>query len=98
MLKKATAAILLIAVVFTMTSCFTHKHIVGNGPRGNTVVTERQWYVLWGLVPLNNPDTKAMAGGAQDYEITTQTSFLDIIINIFTGYITIYSRTIEVRK
>ena len=59
---------------------------------------ERQWYVLYGLVPINEVDTNAMAGAATDYEIMTQHTGLDVIINIFTGAISINSRTVIVRK
>ena len=39
-----------------------------------------------------------MAGGATDYTVTTEQSFLDVVINIFTGLVTIYSREITVDK
>ena len=58
----------------------------------------RQWYVLFGLVPINEVDTNAMAGTATDYEIMTQHTGLDVIINIFTGVISVNSRTVIVRK
>ena len=58
----------------------------------------RQWYVLFGLVPINEVNTNAMAGAATDYEIMTQHTGLDVIINIFTGVISVNSRTVIVRK
>ena len=54
--------------------------------------------MLYGLVPINEVDTNAMAGEATDYEIMTQHTGLDVIINIFTGAITVNSRTVIVRK
>jgi len=39
-----------------------------------------------------------MAGGAANYEIKTEQSPLDIIINFFTGIVTVYSRTVTVTK
>jgi hypothetical protein len=59
---------------------------------------ERQWYVLWGFVPINSVDTKVMAKGAKDYEIKTETNALDVVINIFTSAVTVYSRTVEVKR
>jgi len=97
-MKKIFAGLLIATIVLFEVGCYTHHHIVGNGAKGNTEVTARQWYILFGLVPLNNVDTKEMAAGATDYEIITQTSFLDIVMNMFTGYITVYSRTVEVKK
>jgi len=97
MFRKIVCVILLVAMLGTI-GCYTQNFIVGNGPKGNTVVKERQWYVLWGLVPLNTVDTKAMAGGTTDYKIMTQHSFVDVVIGIFTGIVTIYPKTVEVTK
>jgi hypothetical protein len=62
------------------------------------MMQQRQWYILWGLVPLNNVDTYHMAGGTKDYEIKTEASALDVIISIFTGIVTVNSRTVTVTK
>lgn len=58
----------------------------------------RQWYVLWGLVPINDVDTNAMAGQSTDYEITTSVTVVDFIINAIGSYVTVNCRTVEVRK
>ncbi len=57
-----------------------------------------KWYVLWGLVPINNVDTNAMAEGATDYEITTALTPLDVVISVVLGQVTVYSRTVTVQK
>ncbi|MBU1701293.1 MAG: hypothetical protein KJ970_12415 [Candidatus Eisenbacteria bacterium] len=82
----------------TLAGCAAHVHKVGAGPSGNDIVEARQWYILWGLVPLNEVDSNVMAAGAKDYEITTSQQPLDIIINIFTGIVTVNSRTVTVTK
>ena len=46
-----------------LSACSTHTHVVGNGPSKGETVQARQWYILWGLIPLNNVDTNAMAAG-----------------------------------
>jgi len=97
MIRKIAVVLCLLVFVF-VTGCMTHVHTIGAGPKGSTVVEQRQWYVLWGLVPINNVNTKAMAAEATDYEIMTQQSALDFIINIFTGWVTVYSRTVTVTK
>ena len=33
--------------------CATHGHKMGNGAQGNDMMEARQWYVLFGLVPIN---------------------------------------------
>lgn len=96
MLKKLTALVLVAIMLFSV-GCYTHVHVVGNGPQGSTVETARQWYALWGLIPLGDIDTNAMAGTA-NYKIQTSQTPLDIIINFFTGIVTVYSRTVTVTK
>ena len=53
---------------------------------------------MGGLIPINKVDAKEMAKGAKDYTIKTEQSALDIIINIATGWATVYSRTVEVKR
>lgn len=97
MLKKLPAVVLILGILFVV-GCSTHVHKIGNGAQGNDMIESRQWYVLWGFVPLNQVDSKSMAGAATDYEITTEHTALDFVINIFTGLITVHSRTVTVRK
>lgn len=89
---------LMLGVMFLFAACSTHVHTVGSGAQGNTKMEERQWFVLWGLVPINEVDSKEMAGDAQNYTITTEQAPLDVIINIFTTYVTVVSRTVTVEK
>ncbi len=93
-LLVAVATVFLLGAV----GCMAHIHTIGAGSRGAGFGSARQWYALWGLVPINNVDSKAMAGDAVDYTVKTWVSPLDFLINIFTGYVTIYSRTVEVRR
>lgn len=96
-MKKLTAIGLILILLF-MVACSANIHVIGNGPQTHEVVKARQWYALWGLLPINDVDTNQMAGGATDYQIKTERSATDIILNIFTGYVTIYSRTVTVTK
>ena len=98
-MKKYISLIALTAALsLPMTSCYTMSHEVGNGGTTASETSERQWFVLWGLVPINSVDSQAMAGGATNYTVTTEQSFLDVVINIFTGWVTVYSREITVTK
>jgi hypothetical protein len=98
MLRKLASVAILALVVMMLVGCAAHTHIVGTGPAGSDVVVKRQWYAIWGLVPINQVDSGAMAAGATNYSIHTEASFLDVIINIFTQYVTITSRTVTVTK
>jgi len=91
---------IVLLLVFTMflTSCASNRHTIGMGPQGNVKVGRRQWYALWGLVPIGEVDTKEMAAGSENYEIYTTQSGVDWIINIFTGLVSITSRTVTVTK
>ena len=81
-----------------LTSCYTLTHTVGNGGSGGEVVSKKQWYALWGLIPINHVDSKAMAAGATDYTITTKHDFIDLVIGIVTGIVTIQPKTVQVQK
>jgi len=97
-MKKIIALILIGLMVFGLIGCYTTTHVVGKGAQGNTVVTARQWYALYGLIPLNQVDSQKMAGGAKDYTITTQFTFIDYVIGAITGMITVQPMTITVTK
>jgi hypothetical protein len=97
MLKKAVSLVLVVCFLFLI-GCAAHVHKVGNGPQGNQVVTKRQWYIAWGLAPLNEVDTNAMAGNSTDYQIKTEITAVDVIINAITGWLSLYSRTVTVTK
>lgn len=95
---KRYSAILMIACMLLVIGCATHVHKVGNGAQGYDVSSARQWYILWGLVPINEVDTNAMAGGASDYEITTSLTVIDILIGAVASSVTVSSRSVSVRK
>lgn len=97
-MKRLVSLLMLTAMLFVSVACYTHHHVVGTGAKGNSVTTEKQWYAIFGLVPINKVDTKAMSGGANDYEITTEQTFLDSIISAFTSFVTISCQTVEVKK
>jgi hypothetical protein len=49
-------------------------------------------------VPLDEHDGGHLADGAKDYTVRTQQSPIDVIMNLFTGWISIFSRTVTVTK
>ena len=101
--NRLIAITLIISMLFI--SCATHLHTVGYGPQIGVKATARQYYLLWGLVPINTIDTNEMAGldinGKQieNYEIQTQVGPLDVVINsvsFFTIGMILTSRTVTV--
>lgn len=95
---KLKSAMLILAASFMMTGCFTQRHVIGDGSQTGDVEEVREWYVLWGLVPINEVDTAELANGARDYEIKTEHNALDVIIGIFTSLITVFPRTVTVTR
>ncbi len=71
----------MVAIIFAssilLTSCFSYTSVVGEGAQGNT--TESQWnhYVIYGLAPVGVSNSKEMAGGAENYTVKTEQSFVN---------------------
>ena len=90
--------LLSIISIFAVSCSYQHRHSVGNGPQTGVTLTRKQWYALWGLVPVNDVDVEKLAGGSENYEIYTRSNAGDFFINLFTGIIGFTSRTVTVRK
>ena len=97
-MKRIAVLMIVVLIASFAIGCAAHIHTIGQGPQQSDKEAARQWYILWGLVPLNDVDSKAMAGGASDYEIKTEMSPIDFLIGIPAGFITIRSRTVTVTK
>ena len=97
MFRKLSVIFLIVGMLFVI-GCATHVHKVGQGAQGVDITEARQWYVLWGLVPINDVNTNAIAGDATDYEITTQVTPIDFVINAVLGQVSINCRTVTVQK
>ena len=96
---KKTFAIILI-LVFAV-ACSTHIHTIGTGSQTGVENTARQYYLLYGLIPLNSVNTDEMAGSAANYEIQTQVGGMDVVINIASAVAIagiVSSRTVTVTK
>ena len=84
--NKLFAITLIISMLFI--SCATHFHTVGIGPQTGVVQASRQYYIIFGLVPINSVDTIELAGidmngnPIENYEIKTQYTVVDFAIQI----------------
>jgi hypothetical protein len=92
------AGMMLLVAAFLFSGCFTQRHIVGDGPQRGQTEEVRQWYVLFGLVPINKVDSATIADGARNYEVKTEFSAVDVIIGIFTGLVSVYPMTVTVTR
>ena len=102
---KNKIAILMVVTSLLIVACSTHVHTIGTGPETGIRVTSRQFYLLYGLIPLNTVDTNKMADGATNYEIQTQLGLVDAGISVALAIVTfgigpaiVQSRTITVTK
>ena len=96
MRKNLLIVLLTFSLLFASTGCMTLTHVVGEGAQGAQIEEERQWYVLWGLVPINEVDSHEMADGAVDYTVTSQVTVIDGLISIVLGWVSIQSQTVFV--
>ena len=99
-MKKAVVMIMIVSSLFLI-GCSTHYHTVGTGPQTGVSNTARQFYLLYGLIPINSVDTGAMAGGAANYEIQTQVGPMDVVINVASAVAIagiVSSRSVTVTK
>ena len=96
-MKKLVIAMMIVSAL-VIVGCSTHVHTVGAGPQKGQVASARQWYILYGLVPLNSVDTNTMIGGVDNYELQTSTAPMDILIGIPASWVTVSSRTVTVTK
>jgi predicted small secreted protein len=91
MKKRGLKLVLLLAISFILTSCYTLTFSVGRGAVGGNVVTEKNHYLICGLVPLRTCDPAQMAGGSANYTVTVEHTFIDGLLSAITGGI--YSPT-----
>ena len=99
-MKKVVVMIMIVSSLFLI-GCSTHVHTVGTGPQTGVKNTARQYYLLYGLIPLNTVDTDKMAGSVANYEIQTQVGGMDVVINIASAVAIagiVSSRTVTVTK
>jgi len=69
---------------FLLTSCYTYTSVVGDGAQGNKEVTKWNHYLIYGLAPTSVSNSKEMAGGAENYEVTTKQTFVNGLISGLT--------------
>jgi hypothetical protein len=98
MKRSLKFATLVMFIAVTMSSCFSISHTVGSGSSTGETVKKKQWYILFGAIPLTKVDTKAMAGNATNYTVTTKFKFVDLLVGAVTSIVTIKPMTVEVKK
>jgi predicted small secreted protein len=96
MKKLIFAVALFLATSSMLTSCYTYTSTVGKGSQTGQTVTKKNHYLVYGLAAISTSDSKQMAGGATDYEVTVTHTFIDgLIAGLTSG---LYTPTTTVVK
>lgn len=97
-MKRLVKSLLVFAfVVPLMTSCYSHKFVIGNGPQTGVQNSAKNSFFLYGLIPGKVSDPQELAGGATDFEVTEVHTFVDQLIGVLT--LGIYTpTTTEIQK
>lgn len=84
MKRTFVSLFLIVAISFLMASCYTLTYNVGEGAKTGIEVTEKNHYIMYGLAPIKTSDPTKMAGGATNYTVTIQHTFVDGLLNALT--------------
>ena len=76
--------ILLAVLAVSLSSCYTHTYMVGDGPQRGVELKEKNHFLIYGLVPLGTANPGEMAGSAANYQVTHSHTFIDGLINALT--------------
>jgi len=75
---------LVLGLSLMMSSCYTYTYSVGNGAQTGVETKKANHYFIYGLAAGSISDPIQMAGGATDYEVTIQHTFVDGLLNAIT--------------
>ena len=87
-----------VAVLSLLTACQAHHHRVGTGPTGASSESLRQFYLLFGLIRVSEADSQRLTLESTGYEIVTEYSLTDMLLQPFLLPLTLTSRTVTVYR
>jgi len=87
--------VIVLGVMVSMSSCMINTHVVGTGGSDAEFARKKTVYIIGNRV--SEVDSKALAGGAENYKIDTRTNFVDMLINGVTFGI-VNTRTVIIKK
>lgn len=79
-------------------ACQTHRHRVGTGPVGAGSESLRQFYLFFGLLRISESDGQRITREATSYEIVTEYSIVDMLLQPLLLPLTMTSRTVTVNR
>jgi hypothetical protein len=84
MKKFLGVCLILISLSAFLSSCYSHKFTIGDGPQTGVEVNSKNNFFLFGLVPGKVSDPQEMAGGVKDFEVTEVHTFVDGLVGAIT--------------
>jgi hypothetical protein len=82
-MKHSKLILLGLTLVF-LSSCYTYTFDVGKGAQSGITTTQKNHYLINGLVPLSEADHEKLAKGSEDYTVKIEHSFVDGLLNVIT--------------
>jgi hypothetical protein len=89
--------LLLVLGCMPAAGCVAHKHVVGLGPTGLGEVSQRQYYMFFGLLNLTEVNVQNLASNLTSYSIETEYAFTDFLLMPFFLPLTVTTRTVTVK-
>ncbi|MEM9820699.1 MAG: Bor family protein [Bacteroidota bacterium] len=77
--------LLFCTLAFFVSSCYTVKYNVGNGPQSGVETSAKNHFLIGGLAPIGDQKSPIeLAGDATDYEVEITHSFIDGLLSAIT--------------
>ena len=84
MKKCILVTFLSVALSISLSSCFSHKFTIGEGPKtGEKVIAKNNFY-LYGLIPGKVSNPQSLAGNSANFKVTEVRTFTDGLIATLT--------------
>ena len=84
MKKPVQFLFMMLIIASTFTSCYVNTFNVGKGAQSNVEVSKWNHYLIDGLAPISVSNPATLAGGATDYTVTIQHSFVNGLLAVIT--------------
>lgn len=85
MKKSILNTIFSFCLVMMLSSCYSLTYNVGQGAQAGVSVSAKNHFLIGGLVAVGTSNPTMMAGGAKDYTVNIQHSFIDGLLAALTG-------------
>ena len=94
----ALLSLLLVAAAGVTPGCVSHQHRIGVGGTGSRAESARQFYVLFGLIRLNEVNVQRMSDDLTSYDIDSRYGWVDLALSPLLLPLTVTSRTVTVTR